>query len=194
MGRNKNIRIDGDRLKTAMIFKGWSPIEFGKMLYGDHNPKTVSTNIYRLCLPDGDKNKLGLDPYMLAKACKILDVREPWLLGQDDAMTDFEIIQEQKERVQNAQNEINNSLVRPLLKQAGYAFIKFGFYAQDIGEPEPAYIFENRKHETFVINGDDLAKMESVCADLCASMFQNYAAPASFPSLHNKKVPEKSDT
>ena len=199
-GRKQNNRVNGERLRIAIERSGMKPVEFGKRLYMTKNRKTASTNVYRLCLPDGHKYKLGLDIALLHDASKLLNVREEWLIGndEDDIMTDFELIQEQiqdhKYRAQRAQDEINNSLVRPLLKQAGYAFIKFGFYAQDIGEPEPAYIFENRKHETFVINGDDLAKMESVCADLCASMFQNYAAPASFPSLHNKKVPEKSDT
>lgn len=189
MGRNKKPRIDGERLKEAMKLRGWSPIDFSMKLYGlgEDKKQTASTNIYRLCLPEDDNKKIGLDRGMLSDACKILNVREEWLLGVDDAMTDFELIEDHRYRVNRAK-EISNTFLRPILEKAGYTFLKFGFYTPDHGEPEPIFIFEDKKHESFSISASDLQKMESVCTDLCASMFRNYAGGFSPAGTYSKKV------
>lgn len=176
MGRNKKPRIDGERLKVAMKLRGWSPVDFSMKLYGlgEDKRKTASTNIYRLCLPENDDKKIGLDPGMLSDACKILNVREEWLLGLDNAMDDFELIEDHRDRVNRAK-EISNSFLIPILEKTGYTFKKFGFYTPDQGEPEPIFIFEDKRHDSFSISAIDLQKMESVCTDLCGSMFRNYA-------------------
>lgn len=198
-GRKPNDRVNGERLRIAIKRSGMKPVEFGKRLYMTKNSKTASTNVYRLCLPDGDDKKIGLDIALLHDASKLLNVREEWLIGndEDDIMTDFELIQEQIQdheyRVQRAQ-ELSNATVRLLLEKAGYTFRELGFFSPDNDEPQPAFVFENKKHEPFLISSDDFIKLESVCVDLCASMFRNYAAPLHLSPSHKKKVPEKSDT
>lgn len=173
MGRKPEKRINGDRLKKAIKLRGMTPVTFGMRLYMTRNRKTASTNIYRLCLPEGHKLKTGLNPGMLSDAAKMLDVNEEWLLGEPVAMNEAEWLQaveaRKRELDEMAEMYCSKTLL-PLLEEAGYTFTRNGF-AEALAAPVSE--FQHRSGKKIIIPSYDLHKMESMCVDLIDSMIRH---------------------
>lgn len=182
MSRTKYVRLDGARLEKAIKSKGMTKRDFGLKCFGFmerlglrkgtgyDEEKQASNWVSLLCRPDDDR-KTGVHPKLLPWISLTLDVRRQWLTGEDDYMTELDAITaletRQHEQLRNATKECK-TLISPLLEKAGYTY---RCPCLDM-DGNPAGDFIGRDHRDYVIMAEDLKRIETVCIDLCASMFR----------------------
>lgn len=183
MSRPRTIRIDGDRLKTAVKRKGMTyrqfslscleyMARFGMATLPENTAdreKKASSWFSLLCRPDTDPKKTGLNPEALNWIAWImLEVRVDWLTGESDIMTDSDLLQHitarENAQLQAAADECS-TLINPLLEKAGILYQCPCF----IDGSHAATFVDHELHE-YRITAADLRKIETVCADLCRSL------------------------
>ena len=187
MSRTKYVRLDGDRLEKAIAAKGITKRAFGLECFeimrrlglrkgtGYDEEKQASNWVsLLLCKQDDDdpnNRKTGINPKLLNIISTYLGVRSQWLLGEDDYMTELDAITaletRQHERLKYATKKCK-TLITPLLEKAGYSY---RCPCLDM-DGNPAGDFVDRDHRDHVILAEDLERIETVCIDLCVSMFR----------------------
>lgn len=183
MSRTRYVRLVGDRLEPAIRLKGMTKRDFGLECFsimnrlglrkgtGFDDEKQASNWTSLLCRPDDDDRKIGVHPKLLPWISLLLGVRERWLTGADDYMTNEEAVKaleaQQHEQIRNAARECM-TLITPLLEKAGYTYRCPCLDSNN----NPAGDFLDSDHKNHVILAEDLRRIETVCIDLCASMFR----------------------
>lgn len=184
-GRPRDTRVIADRLRQAVRDAGLKFNAFGQLIHREYSKERAGQWFNDLC-----SGKRGVDPQTLQLICRVLGVRESWLVIPEEKfrtekefeqhMVEQKIGQKNRRRfdMQHTLSDIEKSPIYGLLSGR---LTNYGILSDSDGNQWALLFLSDETKVTgekaYMLFADDLKMIEAACTDLCCSLIRNNSIP-----------------